>query len=76
METTLPFNLLLMDCFADINVSQGSVVYNICKVQWDFKYPFNCKFQKESSNGRKLNRLRFDRIVIMSLWPRFLAHPV
>ena len=23
-----------------------------------------------------VNRLRFDRIVVMSLWPRFLAHPV
>jgi len=23
-----------------------------------------------------LNRLRFDRIMVMSLWPRFLAHPV
>jgi len=23
-----------------------------------------------------LNRLRFDRIMAMSLWPRFLAHPV
>ena len=22
------------------------------------------------------NRLRFDRIMVMSLWPRFLAHPV
>ena len=22
------------------------------------------------------NRSRFDRIVVMSLWPRFLAHPV
>jgi len=23
-----------------------------------------------------LNRFRFDRIVVMSLWPHFLAHPV
>ena len=23
-----------------------------------------------------VNRLRFDRIMVMSLWPRFLAHPV
>ena len=23
-----------------------------------------------------LNRLRFDRIMVMSLWPHFLAHPV
>jgi len=23
-----------------------------------------------------VNQLRFDRIMVMSLWPRFLAHPV
>ena len=39
--------------------------------------PLYCKFTKESSNEKKIeNRLRFDRIVVMSLWPRFLAHPV
>jgi len=30
-----------MACFADINVSQGSVA---CKVRWDFEYPFYYKF--------------------------------
>ena len=25
---------------------------------------------------KNLNRLRFDRIMVMGLWPRFLAHPV
>ena len=32
---TLPCNLSLMACFADINVSQGSVAY-ISNVWWDF----------------------------------------
>jgi len=25
---------------------------------------------------KNFNRLRFDRIMVMSLWPTFLAHPV
>jgi len=37
-----------MACFADINVPQSSVA-TLCKVRWDFKYLFNCKFTKESS---------------------------
>ena len=32
----LPCTLLLVACFADINVSQGSVRSNICKVWRDF----------------------------------------
>jgi len=66
---TLPYNLSLMACFADINVSQGGVYSNICKVR--------CKLTKESFSEKKyVNRLRFDRIMVMSLWSRFLAHPV
>jgi len=37
--------------------------------------PFNYKFTEESSSDF-FNRLRFDRIMVMSLWPQFLAHPV
>ena len=48
----------------------------MCKAQWDFKYPFNYKFTKKSSVKNFLNRLRFDRIRVMSLWPTVLAHPV
>ena len=34
---TLPCNLSSMACFADINVSQGSVATNArCLVRWDF----------------------------------------
>jgi len=46
---TLPCNLSLMACFGDN--SQGSVA-DICKVRWDFKYPFNCKFTRESSSQK------------------------
>ena len=58
---TLPCNLSLMACFADINVSQGCVA--TCKVGWDFYYAFyckftskkfDCKFTKESSNEKFL----------------------
>jgi len=63
-----------MACFADINVSQGSVAtYARCGVICNMHVT---KFTKESSSEFFLNRLRFDRIMVMSLWPRFLAHPV
>ena len=29
-----------------------------------------------NSSEKNVNRLRFDRIMVMSLWPRFFAHPV
>jgi len=32
-----------------------------------------CKFTKESSSEKILNRLRFDRIMAMSLWPHFFS---
>ena len=45
---TLPCNLLLMACFGEFNVSQGSVAtYARC--------PFNCKFTKESSSDNFLS---------------------
>jgi len=73
---TLPCNLSLMAGFADIHVSQGSVA-TYARCGEFFKYPFNCKFTKESAIEKNLlNRLRIDRIMVMSLWPRFLAHAV
>jgi len=47
-------------------------------VWWDFfLYLFNCKFTKESSSEKNSsNQLRTNRIMVMSQWPRFLAHPV
>jgi len=59
-----------MACFADINVSQGSVAtYARCggtfKIHLTANLPWNLSviFFK--------NRLRFYRIMVMSLWPRF-----
>jgi len=60
-----------MACFADISVSQGSVAtYARCVVIFDIR--FNCKFTKESSSEKNvLNRLRIDRIMVISMWPDF-----
>jgi len=63
-----------MACFAGIDVSQGSVVtYATC--DGIFLYLFNYKFTKVSPNEFFLNRLRFERIMVMSLWPRFFGPP-
>jgi len=60
-----------MACFADINVSQGSVAtYARCGGIFDIHLTANLPVQKF------VNRLRVDRIMVMSLWSRFLAHPV
>ena len=72
---TLPCNLSLLACFADINVSQGSVAtYAMCgrifSMHLIANLPGNLTVKKI------VNRLRFDRIMVMSLWPRFFAHPV
>jgi len=72
---TLPYNLSSMACFADINVLLGSVA-TCARCGGIFKNPFNCKFTKESSSEKNFNRLRIDRIMVVSLWPRFLAHSV
>jgi len=72
-------NTLLKDeegdaCFADIKVSQGSVsTYARCDGIFNIHLTVNlprtfqwCFFK---------NRLRFDRIMVMSLWPRFFGPP-
>ena len=72
-NTTTPCNFSLMACFADIKVSQGSVAtcgrrdgtYNIYLTA-DLPSNLPVIF---------LNRLRFDRIMVMSLWPRFFGPP-
>jgi len=68
--TTLPCNLSLMACFADINVSQGSVTTyamcgGICDIHLTANLPRNLPVKKF------FNRLVIDRIIVMSLWPRF-----
>jgi len=47
-----------MACFADINVSQGSVATYTQGVV-GFKFPFDCEVTKESSSEeKKINRLK------------------
>jgi len=59
---------------ADINVSQGSVATyprycTIFNIHLTATLPGNLP-------GRKfVNRLRFDRLVVMRLWPRFSGPP-
>jgi len=63
---TLPCNLSLMACFADINFSQGSVAtYARCHLTANLLKNFPVK--------NFVNPLRFDRIMVMSLWPRFFG---
>ena len=64
-----------MACFADINVSQGSVAtyarcYGISDIRFTANLPRNLPVKK------LLNRLRIDRIIAMTLCPGFLAHLV
>jgi len=59
-----------MACFANINVSQGSVAtYARCRGIFNTHLTANLPMNLPVKNF--VNRLRFD-----SLWPRFLAHPV
>jgi len=63
-----------MTCFADISVSHGSVAtYARCDVIFNMHSTANLP---KNLPVIFLNRLRFDRIMVMSLWLRFLAHPV
>jgi len=73
---TLPCNLSLMACFADVNISQGSLAtYARCGGIFNIRLTTN--FPR--SLPVKIffpNRLRFDRMVVVSLWPHFLVHPL
>jgi len=71
---TLPSNLSLMACFVDINISQGSVAtYAKCGGIFNIHRTANLL---RNLAIFFLNRLRFGRIMVMSLRPRFSAHPV
>jgi len=64
-----------MTSFADNNVSQSGVATHarcggIDNIRLTANLPRNLVFKNV------LNRLRFDGIMVMSLWPSFLAHPV
>jgi len=71
---TLPCNLSLIACFADINVSRGSVA-TYARCGGFLKYGFNYTNLPKKSSSVFLNRLRFDRIMVMSLWPHFFGPP-
>ena len=63
-----------MACFADINVSQGSVAtYARCGGIYDIHFTANLPRNLPAKNF--LNRLRFDRIIVMSLWSRVFGPP-
>ena len=60
--------------FADINVSQGSVATCArCDGIFDIHLTANLP---GNLPGNFFIRLRFDRIMVMTLWPRSLAHSV
>ena len=64
-----------MSSFADINVSQGSVAtYARCGGMFNIRVTAN--LQRNLPVKSFVNRLWFDRVMVMSLWPRFLAHRV
>ena len=64
---TLPCNLSLMACFADTNVSQGSVAtYARCGGIFNMHLTANLR---RNLLVKVFNRLRFDRIMVVSLWP-------
>ena len=62
---TLPCTLSLMACFADINISRGSVAtYARCGGIFN---------NRSTTNLPRNLRLRFERILVMSLWPNFFG---
>ena len=72
---TLPCNLSLMACFADSNVSQGSVAtYARCVGVFNMHLTGN--LPRNLPVKKFCKWLTFDRIVVLSLWPHFLAHSV
>ena len=64
-----------MACFADITVSQGGVAtYAMCGGIFNIHLPAN--ILRNLPVKKIVSWLRFHRIIVMSLWPAFLAHPV
>jgi len=71
---TLPCNLSLMACFADIDVSQGSAAtYARCDGILNIHLTANLP---RNLPEKKINRFKFDGSMVMSMLPRFLAHGV
>ena len=64
-----------MACFADINVSQGSVA-TYARCGGIFNIRLTAYLPRNLPVKKILNRLGLDRIMVTSRWPRFLAQPV
>jgi len=61
--------------FSDINVSQGSVA-TYARCSGIFNMHLTANLRKNLPVKKFVNRLRFNRIMVMSLWSRFLAQTV
>ena len=66
LVVTLTCNLSLMACFADINASCGGILNIHLTANLLRNLPVKIFFA---------NRLRFDRIMVMSLWGRVFGPP-
>ena len=64
-----------MACFADIGVSQGSVA-TYARFDGTLNMHLTANLLGNLPVKKIVNRLTFDRIMVMNLWPRFLAQPV
>jgi len=64
-----------MACFAEITVLQGSVA-TYARGGGIFHMHLTANFPRNLPVKKIVNRLRFDKIMVMSLSIRFLAHPV
>ena len=63
-----------MTCFAAVIVSQDSVAtYARCGGIFDIHLTEN--LPRNLPVKKFLNRLRIDRVMVMSLWPRFFGRP-
>ena len=68
-KATLPCDLSLIACFSDINVSHARYTGS-SNIHLSTNLPRNFPVKDF------LNQFRFDIIMVMSVWPTFLANPV
>jgi len=62
-----------MACFADINVSQGRPIYSVAtcaRCAGMFNIHLTANLPRNLPVKKTLKSLRFDRIMVMSLWRR------
>ena len=63
-----------MAYFADVNVSQGSVATHT-RYDGIFDIRLTANLPRNLPVKKILNQLRVDKIIVMSLWPRFFDPP-